>query len=185
MNDYDFMQWIAIARRNPISVACAVVCLFCGLVCWYVASNMKWLDLEHKQLMQDSDLAQASLISGPSVKQERLAALVVTRQIEDNLVIEDNLAENLQYFYKIEDRTKCHMLELRPLNSTIPDSRSLFRRVPFSIRVTGTYEQVVGFLYGIETGPRLANITSLSVRRREPASLTVVLDMNVEQLGKK
>jgi hypothetical protein len=134
---------------------------------------------------QDSDLAQASLISGPSVKQERLAALVVTRQIEDNLVIEDNLAENLQYFYKIEDRTKCHMLELRPLNSTIPDSRSLFRRVPFSIRVTGTYEQVVGFLYGIETGPRLANITSLSVRRREPASLTVVLDMNVEQLGKK
>lgn len=125
MNAADFMQWIALARRNPITVICAVVCLVCGLICWYLASNMKWLDLEHKQLMQDSDLAQASLISGPSVKQERLAALVITRQIEDNLVIEDNLAENLQYFYRIEDRSKCHILELRPLNSTIPDTRSL------------------------------------------------------------
>jgi hypothetical protein len=185
MNAADFMQWIATARRNPISVICAAVCVVCGLICWYLASNMKWLDLEHKQLMQDSDLAQASLISGPSVKQERLAALVVTRQIEDNLVIEDNLAENLQYFYKIEDRTKSHIAELRPLNSTIPDTRSLFRRVPFSIRITGTYDQVVGFLYGIETGPRLASISSLNLRRRDPSSMTVILDLNVDLLGKK
>jgi hypothetical protein len=185
MNAADFMQWIALARRNPISVISALVCLSCGFICWYLASNMKWLDLEHKQLMQDSDLAQASLISGPSVKQERLAALVVTRQIEDNLVIEDNLAENLQYFYRIEDRSKCHIVELRPLNSTMPDSRALFRRVPFSIRITGTYDQVILFLNGIETGPRLANITTLSVRRRDPASLTLILDMSVELLGKR
>ena len=185
MNLADFIQWIAVARRHPLSTLCASICLACGLACWYIADNMKWLDLEHKQVMQDADLAQASLISGPSVKQERLAALVVTRQIEDNLVIEDNLAENLQYFYKIEDHTKSHLLELRPLNSTTPDSKSLYRRVPFSVRVTGTYGQVVGFLNGIETGPRLASITTLSLRRHDPASLTLVLDMTVELLGKK
>lgn len=181
----DFMQWIAVARRNPLSVLCAVVVFICAIVCSYIYSNMKWLDLEHKQAMQDADLAQASLISGPSVKQERLAALVVTRQIEENLVIEDNLAENLQYFYKIEDRTKAHVLELRPLNSTVPDSKSLFRRIPFSIRVTGTYDQVVGFLYGVETGPRLTSVVSMNLRRREPASMTVIMDLNVDLLGKK
>jgi hypothetical protein len=77
----------------------------------------------------------------------------VTRRIEDNLVVEDNLAENLWYFYKIEEQTKAHMLELRPLNTIISDSKALYRRIPFSLRVTGTYEQTAAFLYAIETGP--------------------------------
>jgi Tfp pilus assembly protein PilO len=185
MNFADFMQWIAVVRRYPLSVLCAIVCILCGCASWYIYGNMKWLEIEHQQLTQDSDLAQASLISGPAVKQERLAALVVTRQIEDNLVVEDNLAENLQYFYKIENRTKAHVAELRPLNSIISDSKSLYKRVPFSIRVTGTYAQAVGFLYGIETGPRLASITSLSIRRQEPDSQSVILDMDMDMLARK
>lgn len=179
------MQWIAIARRHPLSVLCASVCVACVLFCWYINSNLKWLELEHKQLMQDADLAQSSLISGPSVKTERLAALAITRQIEENLVVEDNLAENLQYFYRIEDRSKAHVMELRPLVSSVTDSRSLYRRIPFSIKVTGNYDQVASFLYGIETGPRLANVTSAVVRRRDPSSSTLILDMNVELLGRK
>jgi Tfp pilus assembly protein PilO len=181
----DFMQWIAVVRRHRVSLLCAAICAACLLVCWYVYGNMKWLEIEHKQMSQDTELGQGTLITGPSVKQERLAALAITRQIEDNLVVEDNLAENLQYFYKIEERTKAHVIELHALNSLVSDTKSLYKRVPFSIRVSGTYEQVAGFLYAIETGPRLATITSLSMRRRELGSLSVVLDMNVELLGRK
>jgi Tfp pilus assembly protein PilO len=125
------------------------------------------------------------LISGPSVKQELSASREVTRRIEDNLVIEDNLAENLWYFYKIEQQTKAHLAELRPLNSLVSDSKAYYKRVPFSIRLTGTYEQTGAFLYAVETGPRLANITSLTFRRVEPDSLNVLLDLDVELLGKK
>jgi Tfp pilus assembly protein PilO len=185
MNAADFMQWIAVARRNPLSVLCASVCIICGLICWYIHGNMKWLDLEHKQLAQEGELAVASLISGPSVRQELAASREVTRRIDDNLVVEDNLAENLWYFYKIEQQTKVHILEMRPLNALLSDSRSLFKRIPFSIRASGTYEQTAGFLHAIETGPRLANVTSLNYRRSEPGSLSVILDMNVELLGKK
>lgn len=185
MNISDFIQWIGVARRHPLSVLCAVICLLCAIGCWYIHGNMVWLELEHKQVAQDADLAQSSLLSGPSVKTERLAALVVTRQIEDNLVVEDNLAENLQYFYKIEDRTKAHVTELRPLNSVVSGSKALYKRVPFTIRVSGTYEQVVGFLYAIETGPRLAAISSINLRRRDPTSVSVILDMNLELLGRR
>jgi Tfp pilus assembly protein PilO len=185
MNVADFMQWLAIARRHPLSALCAGICATCGLICWYIYGNMKWLDLEHKQLNQDTELALSSLISGPSVKQELSASREVTRRIEDNLVIEDNLAENLWYFYKIEQQTKAHLAELRPLNSLVSDSKAYYKRVPFSIRLTGTYEQTGAFLYAVETGPRLANITSLTFRRVEPDSLNVLLDLDVELLGKK
>jgi Tfp pilus assembly protein PilO len=185
MNVADFMQWLAIARRHPLSALCAGICVTCGIICWYIYGNMKWLDLEHKQLNQDTELALSSLISGPSVKQELSASREVTRRIEDNLVIEDNLAENLWYFYKIEQQTKAHLAELRPLNSLVSDSKAYYKRVPFSIRLTGTYEQTGAFLYAVETGPRLANITSLTFRRVEPDSLNVLLDLDVELLGKK
>jgi Tfp pilus assembly protein PilO len=185
MNTSELMQWIAIARRHPLSVMCASVCIVCVATCWLISRDLKWLDLEHKQSLQDAELAQSTLISGPSVKQERLAALSITRQIEENLVVEDNLAENLQYFYKIEDRTHAHVMELKPLNALMADTRALYRRIPFSVRVTGTYEQAVAFLYGVETGPRLANIASVTVRRRDPASMMLILDLNVELLGRK
>jgi len=185
MNVADFMQWLAVARRHPLSALCAGICLACGLACWYINTNMKWLDLEHRQVTQDTDLAVASLISGPSVRQELAAAREVTRRIEDNLVIEDNLAENLWYFYKIEQQTKAHLVELRPINSVASDSKAFYKRVPFTVRLTGTYEQTAAFLYAIETGPRLANITSLTFRRVEPESLNILLDMDLELLGKK
>jgi len=187
MNVADLMQWIAVARRHPLSALCAGVCAVCFLCCWYIYSNMKWLELEHKQITQDGDLAMASMISGPSVRQERLAALECTRRIEENLVIEENLAENLWYFYKIEQQTKVRILELRPENAIVSNSKSLYIRIPFSIRATGTYEQTGAFLYALETGPRLTYIPTLMYRRAEleTANPMVILEMNVQMLGKK
>ena len=181
----DLLQWLAVVRRHPLSALCAVICIICGIICWYIFGNMKWLELEHKQVMQDTDLALSSLISGPSVRQELAASREVTRRIEDNLVVEDNMAENVWYFYKIEEQTKAHMAELRPLNGIISDSKAYYKRIPFSLRVTGTYEQTAAFLYAIETGPRLSNITMLSWRRAEPENVNVILDLDVELLGKR
>jgi len=107
------------------------------------------------------------------------------RRIEDNLVVEDNLAENLWYFYKLEEQTKARLPELRQLNAPPPDTGSLYKRVPYLLKVTGTYVQVSAFLYALETGPRLANITSFGFRRREANGSMIALDLSIELLGKK
>jgi Tfp pilus assembly protein PilO len=185
MNSADVIQWIAVMRRHPLSVFCACVCMVCALVSWYTYGNIKWLELEHRQINQDVDLAVSTMISGPSVRQELASTREVTRRIEDNLVVADNLAENLWYFYKIEQESKAHMIEMHPLSSASNDPKSLYRRIPFSIKVTGTYEQVGAFLYYTETGPRLSTITTLVLRRRDQGSSTILLDMTVELLGKK
>jgi len=185
VNASDLIQWIAVMRRHPLSVLCATVCVACGLISWLILGNLKWLEIEHKQLGQDSDLAQATLISGPSIRQELAASREVTRRIEDNLVVPDNLAENFWYFYKIEQQSKAHVIELHPLNAITSGTKSHYRRIPFAIRVSGTYEQVGSFLYLTETGPRLSNVTSMSMKRRDPGGPVVTLDMNVELLGKK
>jgi Tfp pilus assembly protein PilO len=57
--------------------------------------------------------------------------------------------------------------------------------VPYGLRVIGTYEHVVAFLLGLETGPRLVKITTFSVSRTDPSGASVSLDLNVELLGKR
>jgi Tfp pilus assembly protein PilO len=185
VNTSDLIQWIAVMRRHPLSVFCASVCVACAIISWLIHGNLRWLELEHRQLGQDADLAVSTLISGPSIRQELAASREITRRIEDNLVVPDNLAENFWYFYKIEQQSKAHVVELHPLNAITTDSKSLYRRVPFAIRVSGTYEQVGAFLYLTETGPRLSNVTSVIFKRRDPGGSTILLDMNVELLGKK
>lgn len=185
MNLSDLIQWIAVLRRHPLSVLCACVCVACAVISWFIYGNLKWLELYHKQLNQDADLAVSTLISGPAIRQELAASRDVTRRIEDNLVVPDNLAENLWYFYKIEQQSKAHLIDLRPLNAITSDSKALYKRIPFTIRVSGTYEQAGAFLYLTETGPRLSDVTAVSLKRKDPGSQTLILDMNVELLGKK
>jgi Tfp pilus assembly protein PilO len=185
MSIADFMDWIAVVRRHPLSALCASVCILCGILSWAIHANMKWLELEHKQLSQDGDLMVGTLITGPSIRVELASAREITRRIDDNLVVEDNLAENLWYFYKIEQQTKARLPELHQLGALVPDSKSLYKRIPYTLRVTGTYEQTAAFLYAIETGPRLANITSVNFRRRDPGSVSFILDIDLELLGRK
>jgi Tfp pilus assembly protein PilO len=185
MNASDIMEWIAVVRRHPLSVLCGIIFLVCGTLSWVIYDDMKGLELERNQLAQDGDLMVATLITGPSVRTELEMIREVTRRLDDNLVVEDNLAENLWYFYKIEQLSKAHLSELHQLNPLTPDSRSLYRRIPYSLTVSGTYEQTGAYLYAIETGPRLANITSVNFRRTEPGGPSLRLEINLELLGKK
>jgi Tfp pilus assembly protein PilO len=185
MNAADLMEWIAVVRRHPLSLLCGIVVLVCGICSWLVYGDIKGLELERNQLAQDGDLMVATLITGPSIRTELEAIREVTRRLDDNLVVEDNLAENLWYFYKIEQLSKAHLTELHQLNPLIPDPRSLYKRIPYSLTVTGTYEQTGAFLYAIETGPRLANITSVNFKRSDPGSPMLNLQVNLELLGKK
>ena len=126
------------------------------------------------------------LVGGSTQRQELAAVREAARRIEENLVIESNLPENAFYFYKFEEQSKAHLAELHPVSSPATDSSELFRRVPYTLRVTGTYEQVLNFLSAIESGPRLANITAFAFSRREATgSGGVSLDLSLELLGKK
>jgi hypothetical protein len=110
---------------------------------------------------------------------------VITRRIDENLAVESNLAENLWYFYKIEEQTKVQLPELHQLTAAAAEKSTLYRRVGYSLRVTGAYDQVAAFLLAIETGPRLLRVTSFNLARTEASGRTVSLDLNVELLGKR
>src|SRR5205085_11142970 len=124
----------------------------------------------------------ARLVTDSTQRQELAAVHEATKRIDDNLLIEGNLAENYRYFYKIEEQAKARLPELHQLNSPPTDTSPIFRRVPYTLHVAGTYEQVSTFLLAIEPGPRLANVTGFNFARGRGDAVT--LELTVEMLGR-
>ena len=127
------------------------------------------------------------LVGGSTQRQELAAVREAARRIEDNLIIEANLADNNWYFYKFEEQTKARLLELHPQSSPTTDDEARYKRIPYTLRVSGSYEQVASYLLALETGPRLANLTSFAISRRDKGtdSNSLMLELGLELLGKK
>lgn len=193
---------LVLMRRYPWCVVCAIVTLLCGGATWYLLSDLDGLAEPYARSEKDYKDMLDLTKGGLTQRQELETVTAATRRIYENLVL-DELADNYQYFYKFEEQAKAHLVELHQLNSPSTDTSPLFRRVPYTLRVTGTYEQVAAFLLALETGPRLAKITTFTISRSAgagkdtgsrgggdgPADASapsaVVLDLALEMLGKK
>jgi Tfp pilus assembly protein PilO len=197
-------QFVALMRRFPFCVACAVLTLGLGVAAWFLWQDIVGLENAHEDRAKEGQAILSLLVGGSTQRAELAAVHEIARRIDDNLLIENNLPENSEYFYKFEARTGTHLVEMHQLNSPITDNSPLYRRIPYTLRVTGAYEQVAAFLLALETGPRLVNIPTFNFSRQAATSggggsgrdsgraaatdapaAGVVLDLNLEMLGKK
>lgn len=172
-------------RRWPYSVTCGVLTVLLAGGAAYLHVEINRLESTLKSKSEEGETMLDKLVGSSTLRQELTEIRQVTRRIEENLVIETNLAVNLWYFYKLEEQTKAQLPELHQVSSPASDKSPHFRRVPYGLRVIGTYEHVAAFLLALETGPRLVKITTFSLSRTDPSGASVSLDLNVELLGKR
>lgn len=176
---------MTLVRRWPFCLVCVALTLASGIGWWLLRDRITELHTVHAQRTKEGEAMLALLVSGSTQRAELEVVRETTRRIEENLVVEANLAENLWYFYKLEEQTKARLPELHQLSSPTTDKSPLYRRVPYSLRIAGNYEQVAAFLLALETGPRLVKITGFNYARAEALGSAMALDLNVELLGKK
>lgn len=181
-----FAAILQLARRWPYGAVCVVLTLLSGGFAFYLWNvELPSQRLSDRVSAADRDATETKKSLRKRLEQELAEVLARTQEIEANLVDEVNLAENLVYFYTLEEQTKARLPELHQVSSPTTDKSTHYRRVPYGLRVTGTYDQVAAFLVALETGKRLAKITSFNLARTDPTGRTVALDLNVELLGRK
>jgi Tfp pilus assembly protein PilO len=173
------------ARQQPwwlASGGITLVAVVAAVVFW---QDIRRLEAEYQERTSEDQSTLAAQFSGSKLKDELARVREAVGRIEENLVIESNLAENHWYFYNLEEQTRSRLVEMHPLSSGPAPAQSPYKNVPYSLKVSGAYEQAAAFLQRLETGPRLVKVTSFSFRRREAGGSAVLLDLNVELLGKK
>lgn len=176
---------VAWVRRFPFRAACAVATLGLLGVTVPLHHTIARLEQENQHRAREGEAVFARVVSAATLRQELGHARNASHRIEENLVVPANLAENLWYFYKLEEQHQVRLPELHQLSSGAGATTADFRAVPYSLRAAGSYRQLIAFVQALETGPRLVRITSFDWARTSPADDLHTLDLNLEMLGKK
>lgn len=177
--------FIAFLRRFPVASLSVLLTIVFGVGAWFLSQDVDEQELARQDRAKEGEAILDLLVGGSTQRQELAVVQEAARRIEDNLIVESNLADNNWYFYKFEEQTKSRLMELHPQSAPGNDNSSLFKRIPYTMRVVGTYEQVASYLLALETGPRLANVTAFSLSRNSASQGTLALELSLELLGKK
>ncbi|HKB56718.1 MAG TPA: type 4a pilus biogenesis protein PilO [Lacunisphaera sp.] len=176
-------QLLAATRRNPLMVTCVTLIVLLGVANYFLWQRQAALSLHHDRVRQDGEATLAALAG-----HNRIIAQLTTVQealaiIDKNLVVEAELADNLSYFYQMETVSRARLGLLNQLSSQPPPEGVPYKPVPFSLRVSGTYFQVMSFLRELENGPRLLRIKNYNFSRADATTNTLAMDLTVELLG--
>jgi Tfp pilus assembly protein PilO len=185
MNPFDSAQLLSLMRRYLFCSICSVISLVLLAAIWILWQDTRTNETLNRERTQEGQAMLSILVSGPVIRQELARVKDVVQQIEDNLMVESKLEDNYSYFFKIQTETKADLIYLRRLTSDPAYDGYDYKLIPFSLQLSGTYEQLAAYILELETGPKLALIKTFSLRRRELGSPYLTLNLEVRLLGKK
>lgn len=173
-------------RRNFFAVVCCVIMVVLLGAGWYLWHDLRHQeeDLQSRTLQGEAELETIAM--SPLLREALAQTRTTVDRINRNLAVESNLADNLWYFYKLEEQTKARIRGLNQLATSGPDQdgRAEYKPIPYTMEVSGTFAQVMDFLQSLESGPRLVKVRGFTFRRSETGTDTVVLQLDLTVLGK-
>jgi Tfp pilus assembly protein PilO len=177
-------QFLSFARRNPIMVASISIIVIMGSASWFLWQRQQDLTGQHDEIRRSGEDILTSLTSQARINTELATVAEALDFIDRNLINEADLAENLGYFYQIETASRIRFSQLNQLSSQPQPPGSHYKPVPFALRATGTYRQIIRLLHELESGPRLLRIRTYTLNQTEGEADLVNLEMTVEVLGR-
>ena len=185
MNNRILAQFGQLALRYPFCAVCLLLSILLAGAGQWLRLDMRDLEARQQKRAREGDVMLKSIARGSQLRTELAAARAATQRITENLVVEKNIPENFWYFYKIEQDTQVKLIELqqRPASLQDTDTPATYKRVPYSLRLAGSYRSVIAYLQRLENGSHFGRITSFQLQRQDPTTSNVVLQINLELLG--
>lgn len=90
------------------------------------------------------------------------------RQFESRLVRAGQLANNLQFFYRLEADTGVKLLDVRQQGIPAPrpgERRGAYVPVPFAVSIQGSHAQIHDFLRRVEAGPHFVRFSQITIAK--------------------
>jgi Tfp pilus assembly protein PilO len=184
MNNRLLVQLGQMALRYPFCSACLILSVLFGAASQWIRLDMQDLAAREKKRASEGDLMLKIIARGSQLRTDLTATRAATQRITENLVVEKNIPENFWYFYKIEQDTRVKLTELQQHTPVFdPDLPSTYKRVPYSLKLTGSFRSTIAYLQRLETGSHFGRINSFLLQRQDPKASDVSLQLNLDLLG--
>ncbi len=176
---------IILLKKHPIGVACGIVSLIGGVTIYLTSDTIDTTKQQLDEVTQQSEAMASNVRNSTGLVQQTEAIQQAAKQLESRLVKANQLATNLQYFYRLESDTGVKLTDVRQNQAGRPGG-SLFIGIPYVVTMQGNFKQVLEFLQRIENGKYFAKYTSISFNKAAgdtTAGGLLSVSMSIELLG--
>jgi Tfp pilus assembly protein PilO len=183
-------QLLVFFRRFPFVIACSAIAILLWVANYFIWQKHKELSVSHQSQQRAGEDMLQSLTNHGRVTSELASVKEALAFIDQHLIHEGDLPENMGYFYQLETASRLRLQSLNQLSSMPAPPEQSYKTVPFTLRTSGTYRQVLRFLRELETGPRLYKVQTYSLSQGgslagpgADATASVTLDITLEVLA--
>lgn len=176
-------ELVALVRKNPIGVGCAVLSLALAGAIYYRSGQVPESEAELVQKSTEGERYAANLKSATQLQEHYDAIVAANKEIDARIVRYSQLAVNLRYFYKLESDTGVKLTTDPRISAPAAkkDPKAAFVAIPCNLSVQGTLPQLLSFLRRLESGTHYCRVLTVSLggsaNRSAPLNLTLTLEL--------
>lgn len=177
---------VAFAKRHPISISCALLAVVLGAGTFYRSSELPEVTARFEEKSAEGGRLSANVRNGNQLPEQLEQLTAAGAGIGARFVRGSELAQNLQYFYRLETDTGVKLLELRQNTSSAAakSESAALRGVGFTVALQGEYFAVLDFIRRLESGAHFPRVMSASLSGSGPDRTGPVrLSLEIELLG--
>jgi hypothetical protein len=181
-------ELIAFVRKNLIAVTCAAVTLAIGFTIYYRSDALPDAEKVLADKTKEGELLAANIDDSSQLKEQHAAMVDANQVISDRMIQVGQLADNLQYFYRLESETGIKILDLRQ-NPWVPPGKgapkTFFTPVGFQVSAEGDYPKLLDLLRRLETGEHYCRIVTCDLKPVDSATRggQLTISLTLELLG--
>ncbi len=176
-------QFLNAIRRAPFLFFCVTAFLLLSTCNYFLWQRQQLISATHEEVRRSGEKMFSALSTQSRIVGELATVEEALKQIDQNLIVETDLAENYGYFYGLETLSRVRITQLNQLSSQPVDDGNPYKSIPFTLRVTGSYAQLMSFLRELESGPRQLRIKTFDFGRGDGKTNSLALGLTVELLG--
>jgi hypothetical protein len=180
-------ELLAFLRKNVISVTCVAVSIAIGFVLYYGSDDLPEAEKVLAARTQEGELLAANIEDAHDLKEQYAVLVAANNAIADRTIRVGQLAENMQYFYRLESETGTKLSDPRQLPWNPPGKnapKTNFTPVGFALTAQGEYAQLLDLLKRLENGEHYCRVVTLNMRpQTELRGGPLLMSMSLDLLG--
>ncbi|MDP2138756.1 MAG: hypothetical protein Q8J74_12980 [Candidatus Didemnitutus sp.] len=161
---------VALIKKRPLAFVGALVAVLCAVALYFrldavEVAQAAFEEKEKEALRVDLNVRYLAGLAEQTVEIQKAAS-----EFETRLIRAQQLANNLQFFYRIEAETGVKLIDVR--QNAIPPStrgapRGAYSPIPYSVSALGSFDQAHKFLRRVEEGPHFVRINQVTFSKTE------------------
>jgi hypothetical protein len=184
MSNEDVMAFL---RKNVISVVCVLVSIGIGFALYYRNDNLPDAEKVLAERTKEGELLAANIEDSSQLKEQHAALVTANEAISARMIHVGQLAENMQYFYRLESDTGTKLSDPRQLSWNPPAKnapKTTYTPIGFALTAQGDYAQVLDLLRKLESGDHYCRVISLNLRpQSDMRGGALLMTLNLDLLG--